>query len=79
MRVSVTITKKRHSMKTPSKRPTSTAPSTATESQANNPSLRPYAPPRVLSTEKLEAAAATCDGAGGFGKTIPTPCGTLGS
>jgi len=41
--------------------------------------LRPYRRPRVLSAEALEATAATCDGAGGFGKSIPIPCGTLGS
>ena len=27
--------------------------------------------PRILSDEPLEAAAATCDGAGGFGKAVP--------
>lgn len=40
---------------------------------------QPYAPPRVLSAEPLEAAAATCDPPSGpFGKSIP-PCFTLGS
>lgn len=43
-------------------------------------SLRPYGPPRIVSAEDLEAAAATCDPpAGGFGKQRPIPCGTLGS
>ncbi len=41
--------------------------------------LRPYSRPQVLSSERLEASAATCDGTGGFGKTIPVPCGILGS
>jgi len=41
---------------------------------------RPYTSPKILSVEFLEAAAATCSPpAGGFGKHIPTPCGTLGS
>ncbi|WLE95671.1 MAG: hypothetical protein QTN59_13405 [Candidatus Electrothrix communis] len=42
---------------------------------------RIYSPPRVLSAELLEAAAATCDGTGGYGKTAPSPCSlsTLGS
>jgi len=42
---------------------------------------RPYAPPRVLSAEVLEAAAAICDPpTGGFGKSAPlcNPA-TLGS
>ena len=43
-------------------------------------SLRSYSRPQVLSAEGLEAAAATCDPQEGvFGKTIPIPCGTLGS
>ena len=38
-----------------------------------------YTPPRVLSSEVLEAAAATCDPAAPpYGKSRPT-CGTLGS
>ncbi|RTZ96165.1 MAG: hypothetical protein DSY90_11430 [Deltaproteobacteria bacterium] len=41
---------------------------------------RPYAPPRVLSAEVLEAAAGTCDPpAPPLGKSIPIPCGALGS
>ena len=42
---------------------------------------RPYCRPMVLSAEVLEAVAATCDPGtvGGYGKTIPLPCGTLGS
>ena len=41
---------------------------------------RPYSRPMVLSAESLEAAAATCSPAGGgYGKTVPVPCGTLGS
>lgn len=42
---------------------------------------RPYTPPRVLSAERLEAAAATCDPpAPPFGKTVgPFACATLGS
>ncbi len=42
--------------------------------------LRPYSRPQVLSAEGLEAAAATCDPQEPvLGKTIPIPCGTLGS
>lgn len=41
---------------------------------------RSYEAPRVLSVEPLEAAAATCDPpTGGFGKSNPFLCGTLGS
>lgn len=41
---------------------------------------RPYVPPQIVSAERLEAAAATCDPpVGGFGKHVPTPCGTHGS
>lgn len=42
---------------------------------------RPYARPEVLSSERLEAAAATCDPpTGGYGKSVPIPCSTtLGS
>ncbi len=41
---------------------------------------RTYVKPQVLSTERLEAAAATCQPqTGAFGKTVPVPCGTLGS
>jgi len=44
------------------------------------PGKRTYTAPRILSVEALEAVAATCDPpAGGFGKIIPTFCGTLGS
>ena len=43
-------------------------------------SPRPYSRPQVLSTEALEAAAATCNPpTDGFGKTGPPTCGTLGS
>ncbi len=43
-------------------------------------SRRPYTPPKVLSAEQLEAAAATCrPPAPPYGKTIPNPCGRLGS
>ena len=41
---------------------------------------RPYTAPKILSAEPLEAAAATCQPQTGvFGKTVPIPCGTLGS
>jgi hypothetical protein len=43
---------------------------------------RPYTSPKVLSAERLEAAAATCDPpAPPFGKTVSAfgPCTTLGS
>ena len=41
---------------------------------------RPYARPEVLSSERLEVAAGTCDPpTGALGKTVPLPCGTLGS
>ena len=45
-------------------------------------SRRPYTTPRVLSAERLEAAAATCDPpTGGFGKSGDPQCNpaTLGS
>jgi hypothetical protein len=32
---------------------------------------RRYAPPRLLSSEPLELAAALCNGTGGFGKIVP--------
>ncbi|MFT5098290.1 MAG: hypothetical protein ACI9HY_000398 [Planctomycetaceae bacterium] len=67
--------------------PTRTESNTTTNSDALSSetttaesSRRPYTTPRVISAERLEAAAATCDPpAGGFGKTIPLPCGVLGS
>lgn len=34
---------------------------------------KPYTPPRVLSSEQLEAAAANCDGTGGVGKPNNVP------
>lgn len=43
---------------------------------------RPYTPPRILSIEPLEVAAAACDPpTGGFGKDVGGPfgCTTLGS
>lgn len=41
---------------------------------------RPYSPPVILSAEPLEAAAAACDPpTPPLGKTVPIPCGTLGS
>ncbi len=50
------------------------------EGKPGSEGKRPYEAPRVLSAEPLEAAAATCDPpAGGFGKAVPIPCGTLGS
>lgn len=55
---------------------------TATEDthQTRAEGKRPYQAPRILSAEPLEAAAATCDPqTGAFGKSIPTPCGVLGS
>ncbi len=40
---------------------------------------RRYEPPRILSAEPLEAAAATCDPpSGGFGKSVPS-CNIFGS
>jgi len=39
-----------------------------------------YSEPKILSVERLEAAAATCDPpAGAFGKVQPFPCTKLGS
>lgn len=35
------------------------------------PEKRPYAPPRILSRERLEAIAGTCSG---VGKTNPIQC-----
>ena len=40
--------------------------------------VRTYSRPKIISAEDLEAAAATCSG-GAFGKTVPVPCGALGS
>jgi len=42
---------------------------------------KPYTAPKILGTEKLEAAAATCQPAQSpFGKSFPSPqCTTLGS
>ncbi len=41
---------------------------------------RTYDRPQILSSDRLEAAAATCTITGpAFGKTVPVPCGTLGS
>lgn len=46
----------------------------------NKNNKKPYSAPKVLSVEKLEAAAATCEPAvPPLGKSIPIPCGTLGS
>lgn len=45
-----------------------------------NQSGRPYSPPRVLSAERLEAAAATCDPpTQPYGKDLPVSCSVLGS
>lgn len=30
-----------------------------------------YVQPKILSADRLEAAAATCDGSGGYGKSAP--------
>jgi hypothetical protein len=46
------------------------------------PSCAPkaYEPPKILSVEPLEVAAAVCNPpTGGFGKAGPPICGTLGS
>jgi hypothetical protein len=41
---------------------------------------RAYVQPKILSSDRLEAAAATCDPAAPpYGKSVPFPCGTLGS
>ncbi|WP_154662385.1 hypothetical protein [Thiolapillus brandeum] len=53
------------------------------EQQANNEKTaqkKTWEAPRILSDEPLEAAAATCNGAGGYGKSVPQ-CNpqTLGS
>jgi len=41
---------------------------------------RAYQAPRIVSAEPLEAAAATCQPQTGvFGKSVPVPCGTVGS
>jgi hypothetical protein len=54
-----------------------TVPSTAHGKKIKR---RAYVQPKILSSDRLEAAAATCaPPAGGFGKHIPTPCGALGS
>ncbi len=47
---------------------------TREERAASQKRKRPYEPPQILSSEPLEAAAATCDGkgTGGFGKSVPT-------
>ena len=47
---------------------------------ASENSKKPYEAPKILSVEPLEAVAANCDPpSGGFGKTVPFPCGALGS
>lgn len=47
-------------------------PSMAREdSIAGNGVRRTYSPPRLLSAETLELAAAICNGTGGFGKAFP--------
>ncbi len=44
------------------------------------PKEQTYEPPRILSIEPLEVAAAVCDPpVGGFGKIGPPFCGVLGS
>lgn len=41
---------------------------------------RRYTPPRLISSEPLELAAAVCDGSAGFGKTPPIGgCGIYGT
>lgn len=47
----------------------------------NEQKRRPYHPPRIVSAEPLEAAAAVCfPPTGGLGKSYPAPpCTTLGS
>lgn len=41
---------------------------------------KPYTAQKILSVEALEAVAATCNPpSGGFGKSVPIPCGTSGS
>ena len=48
--------------------------------QGQNANKKPYEAPQILSVEDLEVAAAACDPpTGGFGKTQPIPCTTLGS
>ncbi len=46
--------------------------------QLDGQALRQYAAPRVVSSEALEAMAASCDpsGAGATGKTAEAGCGT---
>ena len=53
---------------------------TVQKSHSAKPVIPVYSPPMILSVEPLEAAAATCDGTGGYGKSVPT-CNprTLGS
>ncbi len=54
--------------------------SSVLESQIKPSQRQAYQPPLVLSAERLEAVAAACDPpAPPFGKTMPFPCGTLGS
>ncbi len=48
--------------------------------QASSGEKQPYEPPEILSSEPLEAAAATCQPpTPPLGKTVPIPCQTLGS
>jgi len=55
------------------------ASGTTTAPAAEHP-RRAYSPPRVLSVEPLEAAAANCNQPGGpLGKSVPVPCQSLGS
>lgn len=53
---------------------------TTLNSETKADERHPYTPPLVLSAERLEAVAAACEPAAPpFGKTVPIPCGTLGS
>ena len=51
--------------------PPETAEQPPREINVGTKQRRPYEQPRILSAERLEAAAATCDGSGGFGKSAP--------
>ena len=65
---------------TDKKRVNSTEGGADRHNMAAEQTKRPYARPEVLSSERLEAAAATCDPAAPpFGKDVPNTCGTLGS
>jgi len=54
-------------------------PTQHTATDASQRRRKAYIAPCICSVEPLEAIAAACNGTGGYGKSIPIPCGTAGS